>query len=374
MVCQEPMKKVNFVFGTRPEAIKLAPLVLESNRRGFDTVITLTGQHRELVAPLIELFGIEVNHDLNLMTKGQTPSQVFTRTLEGLDQINGIKDCDCFFVQGDTTSALAGGFWAFSNRIPIAHVEAGLRTYDLSAPYPEEANRQLLSRITDYHFAPTETARKHLLSEGLDESKIFVVGNTGIDSVLGINRRLIANDVPEKFRLPKEVNSKLSDAPMILITAHRRENFGTGFENICDAIETLSRTLPDYQFIYPVHPNPNVRDIVYSRLSNIPGVELIEPQSYVPFIELMSRAKVILTDSGGVQEEAPSLRKRIIVLRESTERPEGVTAGFSTLVGTDTNRIVDETLKALTTPFPQLLENPYGDGHASKKIIDIFSC
>jgi UDP-N-acetylglucosamine 2-epimerase (non-hydrolysing) len=349
-----------FILGTRPEAIKLACLIRHCRALpGFDVRVCVTAQHRELLDSVLAAFEITPDHDLDVMRPGQTLSGAAARILDGLDPILGAQPPDWVIVQGDTTTTFAGALAAFHRRIRVAHVEAGLRTGNLSHPFPEEMNRLLTTRLASLHFAPTPWARQNLLSEGVPDAAIHVTGNTGIDAVLYVRGRL----------------SRLGSARSVLITAHRRESFGEPFENICAALRTLALRYPDFSFVFPVHPNPNVRQVVHRALAGIPNFQLLEPLDYVAFVGLMSRAYLILTDSGGIQEEAPSLGKPVLVLRETTERPEGVEAGTVRLVGTSTAAIVEHASRLLDDPgeYNRMARahNPYGDGRASARIAEI---
>jgi len=359
--------KILFIFGTRPEAIKLSPVVNYFRKLSqLDARVCVTAQHRGMLDQVLEAFQINPDHDLDLMLPGQTLFQSTSRILAGLEHVLHQEQPDMVIVQGDTTTTLCGALAAFYVRIPVAHVEAGLRTGNLAQPFPEEANRALTGRIATLHFAATPWAADNLKREGVDPGNIFVTGNTGIDAVLYVRDelragRLLGNDWPRLNPTRK----------LILVTAHRRENFGEGFERICRALARLARR-SDLQILYPVHPNPNVQEPVRRYLSGEPNVMLVEPQSYVPFVDLMSRAHILITDSGGIQEEGPSLGKPLLVMRETTERPEAVDAGTVKLVGTDEDRIVDEATRLLddAQEYARMARshNPYGDGHASERI------
>jgi UDP-N-acetylglucosamine 2-epimerase (non-hydrolysing) len=364
------MKKVLFIFGTRPEAIKLAPVVLHmrSRPREFQVVVCVTAQHRRLLDQVLAVFGILPDYDLDIMLPGQTLFQSTSRILTALEPVLRAEKPDYVLVQGDTTSTFCGALGAFYLRIPVGHVEAGLRTWDLYQPFPEEANRLLTGRLAAWHFAPTAQSRDNLLSEHVPASRIVVTGNTGIDALLHVRGEL------EAGRMPRHDWPWLdSGRKLILVTGHRRENFGQGFEGICEALLRLSRR-DDVQIVYPVHPNPNVQDPVNRILGGQPAVHLIQPLEYVPFIDLMQRCHLLLTDSGGVQEEAPSLGKPVLVMRGKTERPEAVEAGTSTLVGTDPDRIVREAALLLDDAAEydrrSRIHNPFGDGDASRRIAD----
>ncbi|HEV1284398.1 MAG TPA: UDP-N-acetylglucosamine 2-epimerase (non-hydrolyzing) [Bryobacteraceae bacterium] len=355
--------RVLFVFGTRPEAIKLAPVVrcLSEDPR-FETRVVVTAQHREMLDQVLATFAIEPDYDLNVMQPGQTLTESASRILAALEPVLDRDRPDVVVVQGDTTTTFCGALAAFYKGIAVAHVEAGLRTGDLRQPFPEEMNRVLTSRLTALHFASTGWAAGNLRREGVDGEKIFVTGNTGIDAVLSVRDSLPAFEPGAK--------------KTILVTAHRRESFGPGFLNICRALRRLARR-DDVEIVYPVHPNPNVRSVVHEHLQDIPNIRLIEPQEYVQFVDLMRRAHVLLTDSGGVQEEGPSLGKPVLVMREKTERPEAVEAGTARLVGTDEEKIVAETARLLDDAEEYArrarIHNPYGDGRASARIRDILT-
>lgn len=367
------MNKVAVLLGTRPEAIKLAPVVLALRRDpAFDCRVCVTAQHREMLDQALAAFGIVPDTDLNLMRARQTLAQLTARAMEALDGYLAVEQPRMVFVQGDTTTAFCSALAAFYHRIPVAHVEAGLRTGNLDAPWPEEANRVLTSRLAALHFAPTERARQSLLREGVPSERIAVTGNTGIDALL-LARDRITTQPPEIPGLPAACDG----ARLVLITGHRRENFGAGFESICRAIATLATRFPAVQFVYPVHLNPGVREPVHVALGRgrHANVHLIEPLPYLSFVALMNRATLILTDSGGVQEEAPSLGKPVLVMRETTERPEAVEAGTVKLVGADTERIVAETSRLLTDAdyyrTMSRTHNPYGDGQAAGRIVAV---
>lgn len=373
------MKKIAVVFGTRPEAIKLCPVVLALRRnREFDCRVCVTGQHKEMLYQALDIFGVKSDIDLALMRPNQSLASLTARAIAALDGYLEKEKPDVVMVQGDTTTVLAGALSAFYHHIPVAHVEAGLRTWDLESPWPEEANRQLTTRLAKWHFCPTENNKNNLLKEGVAEKDIYVTGNTVIDALL------LAREKVEKLRgceveklcgLPGGVVD--SARRMILITGHRRENFGKGFEHICLAIKKLAEEFQEAHFVYPVHLNPNVREPVNRILGNHCGknVHLIEPQNYLPFVALMNRAHLILTDSGGVQEEAPSLGKPVLVMRDTTERPEAVEAGTVKLVGTGVENIVNEAERLLTSDSAYAAMaasvNPYGDGKAVERIVDI---
>lgn len=362
------MSRVLIIFGTRPEAIKLAPLAeaLRTMPGGREPVLCVTGQHRGLLDQVLEVFQLRPAYDLDLMTPGQTLIQSCSRILAALEPVLEEAKPDFVLVQGDTTTAFAGALAAFYHGIPVGHVEAGLRTGDLRQPFPEEANRVLASRIATLHFAATEWAARNLLREGAGPGGVFVTGNTGVDAVLAAVARL------ESGALRPQVRPEWpADRKMVLVTAHRRESFGQGFERICDALEQLSRR-GDTHLIYPVHPNPHVRRIVDRRLACNSAVTLLDPLDYVSFVDLMRRSHFLITDSGGVQEEGPSLGKPILVLRDKTERPEAVEAGTVRLVGTATAKILSESNLLLDDGEEYArrsrVHNPYGDGRASERI------
>jgi UDP-N-acetylglucosamine 2-epimerase (non-hydrolysing) len=365
------MHKILLIFGTRPEAIKLCPVVrgLREHPDKFDVKVCVTAQHREMLDQVLEAFEVRPDHDLNLMLPGQTLFQSTSRILAGLEPILGEEKPQMTIVQGDTTTTLCGALASFYARIPVAHVEAGLRTHDLAQPFPEEMNRVVAGRLTTLHFAATEQAAQNLRAEGVPDHTISVTGNTGIDAVLYVRDGL------ERGALRGGDWTQLNESKkLIVVTAHRRESFGPGFERICRALAKIADR-DDVQLVYPVHPNPNVQDPVQRYLAAHPHVRLIAPQSYVPFVDLMRRAYLLITDSGGVQEEGPSLGKPILVLREKTERPEAVRAGTVKLVGTDEDRIVREAAILLedSGAYHQMsrVHNPYGDGHASTRISEL---
>jgi UDP-N-acetylglucosamine 2-epimerase (non-hydrolysing) len=364
------MHKVLLIFGTRPEAIKLCPVVLGLRRHGhkFDVKVCVTAQHRQMLDQVLEAFQIVPDHDLDLMLPGQTLFQSTSRILAGLEPVLRAEQPDLVVVQGDTTTTLCGALAAFYSRVPVAHVEAGLRTHDLGQPFPEEMNRVVTGRLAALHFAATEKAAENLRSEGVPAGTISVTGNTGIDAVLFVRDGLANGTLPGQDWPELDPAKKL-----IVVTAHRRESFGDGFTRICRALKTIADR-DDIQLVYPVHPNPNVQDPVERYLAGHPHVRLIAPQSYVPFVDLMRRAYLLITDSGGIQEEGPSLGKPILVLREKTERPEAVIAGTVKLVGTDEEKIVREAAALLEDPdaYQRMsrVHNPYGDGQASARIAE----
>jgi UDP-N-acetylglucosamine 2-epimerase (non-hydrolysing) len=366
-------KTISVIFGTRPEAIKLCPVVLAL--RDHPTLrahVCVTAQHRQMLDQVLEVFGVVPDADLDLMQPGQTLGGFTSRAIAAVDGYLGEHKPDMVLVQGDTTTVLSGALAAFYHHIPVGHVEAGLRTGNLESPWPEEANRVLTSRITALHFAPTESNRQNLLREGVPDAHVFVTGNTVIDALLMAVDRVRANP-PEIADLPPRTDAAWWARPMVLITGHRRESFGRGFEDLCQAIATLARQHPQTEFVYPVHLNPNVREPV-NRILGAPGLEnirLIAPLSYLPFVGLMDHATLLLTDSGGVQEEAPSLHKPVLVMRDTTERPEAVESGAVQLVGTDPDRIMEAANAILDypeRPWPTI-PNPYGDGQATARIL-----
>lgn len=369
-----PYKKVMVVFGTRPEAIKMAPVVEALKaRHEIETIVAVTAQHRQMLDQVMDLFGITPDVDLNVMEPGQTLASLFAKILTGMTAVIAEHKPDLVLVHGDTSTTLASALAAFYNRVAVGHVEAGLRTGDIYAPWPEEANRRLTGPLTRLHFAPTTRSRDNLLAEGTSSDDIHVTGNTVIDALLTVADKLkhdIALIESMRARFPFLDASKR----LVLVTGHRRENFGSGFESICEALKALAAR-GDTQIVYPVHLNPNVQGPVNRILADAPGVVLIEPQDYLPFVYLMTQATLIITDSGGVQEEAPSLGKPVLVMRDTTERPEAVDAGTVLLVGTDAQRIVEEANALLddTHAYQQMsrAHNPYGDGLASKRIADI---
>ena len=370
--------KIAVIIGTRPEAIKLAPVVLAlRNQARLECRVCLTAQHRHMLDQVLEVFGIVPDTDLNLMRPGQSLGELTARAVTALDQYLAAEKPDLVLIQGDTTTVFCAALAAFYHHIPIGHVEAGLRTGDLQAPWPEEANRVLTSRLTTLHFAPTARSRDNLLREGVPANRIFVTGNTVIDALLLAVAKIRANPpaIPELARVLPEIAA--GRRRLVLITGHRRENFGPGFDAICRALAELARRAPDVDFVYPVHLNPKVRgpvaDLLAPAARTSRNIHLIEPLPYLPFVALMEQASLILTDSGGVQEEAPSLGKPVLVMREVTERPEAVEAGTVRLVGADFNRIVSETMRLLSDEEAcrtmSRAHNPYGDGQAAPRIV-----
>jgi len=366
------MLKPLLIFGTRPEAIKMAPIVEECRRRAgqVEPIVCLTGQHREMLAQVTEYFGIREDIQLDLMTPDQSLAGLTARCLEGIDGVIARCRPDCVVVQGDTTTVMAAALASFYRRVPLVHVEAGLRTGNLMAPWPEELNRRVADMVTAIYCAPTPQAADALLAEGVPPESVHVTGNTVIDALLETLRRERAGGArwEEKYAM-------LGDRRMVLVTGHRRENFGQGFENICGAIATLAERFSDCRFVYPLHLNPNVQEPVRRILGMRPNIHLVAPAAYPEFVWLMDRSTLILTDSGGVQEEAPSLRKPVLVMRETTERPEALQAGAARLVGTSINWIVDGVTSLLTDPADyaacQAERNPYGDGQAARRIVDL---
>ncbi len=363
-------RRIALILGTRPDAIKLAPVYLElaKSPEKWQPLVIATAQHREMLDDVLSVFGIVPNYDLDIMRPSQDLFEVTARVLEGLRAVLEDARPDFLLVQGDTTTAFAGALAAFYLQIPVGHVEAGLRTFDKYQPFPEEKNRQLVSVLADLHFAPTEQARQNLLREGIDSQIVFVTGNTVIDALLEIARRNSALVVPGLEICPNSHR-------VVLVTAHRRENWGEPIRRICRALRRIVSLVPDIHVAFSVHPNPVVRRLVESELKGVPRVSLLSPLSYERFVHLMKRSHLILTDSGGIQEEAPSLGKPVLVLRDVTERPEGVEAGVLRVIGTEENRIVRESVRLLTDnrAYAQmaLQNNPYGDGRASQRIVEI---
>ena len=368
------MKKVLSIFGTRPEAIKMAPVVkaLEANP-GIHSIVCVTAQHREMLDRVLALFEITPDYDLDIMKDNQSLTQASSRMLMALEPI--LKECkpDLVLVHGDTSTTLCGAQAAFYQQIPIGHVESGLRTYSLYSPWPEEANRQLTSVIAKLHFSPTKAAAQNLYDEHNNPEYIYVTGNTVVDALLDVKEKL-ENNAPLRAGLQQQFTELDFSKRRVLITGHRRENFGKGFESICQAIKELAQKYPDYEFVYPVHLNPNVKEPVNRLLNGLDNVKLIEPQDYLPFVYLMSTSHIILTDSGGIQEEAPSLGIPVLVMRTMTERQEAVEAGTVKLVGTHGPTIVTEVSNLIENEAIYLkmsqAHNPYGDGKASQRITD----
>ncbi|HAS8547363.1 TPA: UDP-N-acetylglucosamine 2-epimerase (non-hydrolyzing) [Vibrio vulnificus] len=370
-------KKVLTVFGTRPEAIKMAPLVhaLAADER-FEAKVCVTAQHREMLDQVLELFGITPDYDLNLMKAGQTLNEVTARILLELKPVLQEFKPDVVLVHGDTATTFAASLAAYYEQIAVGHVEAGLRTGNIYSPWPEEANRKLTGALTTYHFAPTETSKQNLLQENYAAENIFVTGNTVIDALLMVKEK-IEQDADLKATLAAQFPYLDESKKLILVTGHRRESFGDGFERICEALAQTAKQHPNVQILYPMHLNPNVREPVNRILGKVDNVLLIEPQQYLPFIYLMDRANIILTDSGGIQEEAPSLGKPVLVMRDTTERPEAVSAGTVKLVGTDIDTITSSLNELLTDECSyrkmSVAHNPYGDGRSSEKILNALS-
>lgn len=376
------MKKILLVFGTRPEAIKMAPLVkaLQKDTEHFETRVCVTAQHRQMLDQVLEVFGITPEYDLNIMASNQDLYDITAKVLLGLREV--LKDFrpDTVLVHGDTTTSMAASLAAFYMQIPVGHVEAGLRTYNMLSPWPEEMNRQVTDRICTYYFAPTEQSRANLLQENIDAKKIFITGNTVIDALL-MAVDIISTTAGVKEKMAKELQEKgytVGDREYILVTGHRRENFGDGFLHICKAIKELAALHPEMDIVYPVHLNPNVQKPVYELLSGLSNVYLISPLDYLPFIYAMQHSTLLLTDSGGVQEEAPSLGKPVLVMRDTTERPEAVEAGTVKLVGTNAEAIVSNVTALLLDKemYKRMSEthNPYGDGQACERIIAALRC
>jgi UDP-N-acetylglucosamine 2-epimerase (non-hydrolysing) len=370
------MIKNLIIFGTRPEAVKMAPLIQEFSKfsNKFDTRVCVTAQHREMLDQVLEFFEIVPNYDLNLMKPNQNLYSLTADIILELKPVLEDFQPDYVYVHGDTTTTMAASIAAFYAGAKVCHVEAGLRTFDKWAPFPEEINRQITGRIADFHFAPTTASQENLLKENVDASKIIVTGNTVIDALMDSAKRV--NDIDnEEIKYLKTIVDP--QAKLILVTGHRRENHGDGFLQICEALREIATTNPDVQIIYPVHLNPNVKEPVYKVLSGIDNIQLINPLAYPAFVWLMNQSYMIITDSGGVQEEAPSLGKPVLVMRETTERPEAVEAGTVILVGTDKNMIVEKTNNLLNDQVlynkMKSLHNPYGDGNACSKIVSFIS-
>lgn len=397
----EQKKRVMLVFGTRPEAIKVAPLVkaFQEQTDRFETIVCVTGQHREMLDQVLHLFDIKPNHDLNIMKQGQDLYDVTARVLTGLRGVYKEAKPDVVFVHGDTTTSMAAAMAAFYQQIPVAHIEAGLRTHNIYSPWPEEMNRQITSRISAYNLSPTPLSKENLLKEGVDEATITVTGNTVIDALYMVVHKIKSDEslqgeikkVLLESGLPAAVvNDYMSPVEnkrkLVLITGHRRENFGEGFKNMCNAIKTLTEKYPDVDFVYPMHLNPNVRKPIKEIFGeaavskNVEGkpsgnnIYFIEPLEYLPFVYLMNQSTLVLTDSGGIQEEAPGLGKPVLVMRDTTERPEAVDAGTVKLVGTNYDLIVSETSRLLDDKgyynSMARASNPYGDGKACERIIE----
>lgn len=372
--------RISLIFGTRPEAIKLCPLVGAVQRHPqLEPHVCVTGQHRELLDQVLAVFDVTPDVDLNLMQPNQTLAGLTSRAIAAIDQYLAERRPEMVIVQGDTTTVFCAALCAFYRQIPVGHVEAGLRTWNKLSPFPEEINRVLTTRVADLHFAPTETAKRNLLNEGVPEDQIHVTGNTVIDALLIAVEKVRANP-PRVPHLPDFLQRTNHQDPtsvprMVLITGHRRESFGRGFENICRAISVLANRFPEVHFVYPVHLNPSVREPVYRILGKTANdtIHLIDPLGYLPFVAMMDRATLVLTDSGGVQEEAPSLGKPVLVMRDTTERPEAVEMGTARLIGTDTDAIIENVTELLTDAdaYARMANavNPYGDGHACERIL-----
>lgn len=366
--------RVLTVFGTRPEAIKMAPLVtgLAADPR-FESQVCITAQHREMLDQVMGLFGIQANYDLNVMRPGQDLYGVTSDILLGLRDVLAEARPDIVLVHGDTATTLSATLAAYYARIPVGHIEAGLRTGNLYSPWPEEGNRRVTGALAALHFAPTDNSRDSLTRENVSDDRIVVTGNTVIDALLQVVER-IQTDPTLESELAQRFNFLEPEKRIILVTGHRRESFGGGFERICEALRVLAARFPDVNIVYPMHLNPNVREPVQRLLGNAPNIHLIEPLDYLPFIGLMNRSYLIITDSGGIQEEAPSLGKPVLVMRDTTERPEAVDAGTVRLVGTETVTIVEEATRLLTDPAAydemSFAHNPYGDGQAVPRILD----
>ena len=382
------MKKIMLVFGTRPEAIKMAPLVkaFQSRPGEFETVVCVTGQHREMLDQVLRIFDIVPDHDLNIMKQGQDLYDVTARVLVGMRDVLREEKPDVVLVHGDTTTSTAAALAAFYQQIPVGHVEAGLRTHNIYSPWPEEMNRQLTGRIASYHFAPTPLSRQNLLNEGIADNKITVTGNTVIDALYWVVDQ-IKTDHDLNINLAGELKSAGYDTSrlekgrkLVLITGHRRENFGEGFIHVCTAIKDLTKKYPGVDFVYPMHLNPNVRKPIHEvfgeDLSNLGNMFFIEPLEYLSFVFLMEKSTIVLTDSGGIQEEAPGLGKPVLVMRDTTERPEALSAGTVKLVGTDYDKIMGEVSVLLddVDAYERMSKavNPYGDGKACGRIVEFF--
>ena len=369
------MKKVLLVFGTRPEAIKMAPLAiaLKALNNEFETKVCVTGQHREMLDQVLSLFELEPDFDLNLMKPGQTLADITSGVLKGLNQVFDTWLPDVILVHGDTATTFAASLAAYYHKVQVGHVEAGLRTGDIYSPWPEEANRQLTSVLTQYHFAPTQNSYDNLIKENIDATNIVITGNTVIDALLTVKEK-VETDQEMQARFAQQFDFLDASKKLILVTGHRRENFGQGFEDICLALANIAQKNPEVQIVYPVHLNPNVQKPVNELLSGIDNIKLIEPQDYLPFVYLMNKSYLILTDSGGIQEEAPSLGKPVLVMRDTTERPEAVSAGTVKLVGTDPVVIESSVMELLENEdlYKKMTEahNPYGNGTACQQIIN----
>lgn len=379
------MKKISVIFGTRPESIKLAPVIIELKKSSeIQCRVCVTAQHRQMLDQMLEIFDITPDHDLNIMKANQTLAELTARCTEALDNYITSEKPDLVLVQGDTTTTFVAALAAFYHHIPIGHVEAGLRTGNLDSPWPEEANRILTTRLAALHFAPTELNRKNLLSEGVSPEKVFVTGNTVIDALFltlknitkkNLRKKIISDmshDYPSLGKILSVAQNSVNKKRLILVTGHRRENFGEGFENICRSLKEIAGTHADVEIVFPVHLNPNVQEPVRRILHDCQNIQLIEPLDYLKFVHLMNESYMIITDSGGVQEEAPSLGKPVLVTRDTTERPEAVNAGTVSIVGADSQRIVEEANRLLEDHnlYEKMskAQNPYGDGKASARI------
>ena len=381
------MKKIMLVFGTRPEAIKMAPLVKEFQKHPecFETIVCVTGQHREMLDQVLHIFEIKPDYDLNIMKQGQDLYDVTARVLTGMRDVLKEVQPDVVLVHGDTTTSTAAALAAFYQQIPVGHVEAGLRTHNIYSPWPEEMNRQITGRIATYHFAPTPLSRQNLLAEGVKEDQIAVTGNTVIDALY-----MVVDKIKRDKALDAELETLLKNAgydvnrlangkKLVLITGHRRENFGDGFIHMCTAIKDLTKKYPDVDFVYPMHLNPNVRKPIHEvfgeDLSNLGNMYFIEPLEYLSFVYLMEKSTIVLTDSGGIQEEAPGLGKPVLVMRDTTERPEALEAGTVKLVGTNYERIIHEVSELIDNQeyYDRMSKavNPYGDGLACGRILSV---
>ena len=370
------MKKILFIFGTRPEAIKMIPVIraFRGSKNKYHVKICITAQHREMLDSVLNFFSVHADYDLNLMCSGQSLFGLTGKLIHKLETVLQKTKPDLVFVQGDTTSAFAGALAAHYMKIPVAHIEAGLRSYNKFSPFPEEMNRVLISRLSDFHFAPTSTAKENLISEGIGKN-VWVVGNTVIDALyMGL-------DITNKPRLQKKIREFFNfldyKKKTILVTGHRRESFGGPFESICRALKRIALENPDFQIVYPVHLNPNVREPVFRLLKNIPNIHLIRPLDYSQMIWLIQQSYLVLTDSGGIQEEAPSLGKPVIVMRDITERTEGIKAGTAIIAGTDENTIFYKTQELISNKKLYIrmskIVNPYGDGKTSRRILRIIN-
>lgn len=380
-------KKILLVFGTRPEAIKMFPLIkcLKQYPNEFETLVCVTGQHRDMLDQVMNLFQIKPDFDLNIMQQGQDLYDVTTKVLLGMRDVLAQNRPNIVLVHGDTTTSMATALASFYQKIDVGHVEAGLRTYNKYSPWPEEINRQITGRLAKYHFAPTDWNKQNLLSEGIDSQSIFITGNTIIDALqivletINSNQNLQKDIKNQLLNCGYDVDRLLQSKKLVLITGHRRENFGEGLENVCKALKTLSENYPDVDFVYPVHPNPNVREPIKKVLGKaiLNNIFLLEPLDYFPFVYLMSKSHVLLTDSGGIQEEATALKKPILVMRDTTERPETLNLGFVKLVGTNYDLIVNEVSQLLNKSLSPIDDtqcvSPYGDGKAAEKIVEILS-